>query len=91
VFGYKLLKKFNVKFSDDIVDDTTLIEKMCNIPREDIICQDPISETFRPGYFIAIDKTQNAIIISFRGTVKLEDILTDLVSEQISYNFKGEV
>lgn len=40
---------------------------------------------FQPSYFVAIDRSRNAIVLSIRGTWSLYDAITDLVCEYRPY------
>eukprot|EP00035_Acanthoeca_spectabilis_P006425 m.124400 g.124400 ORF g.124400 m.124400 type:complete len:395 (-) comp13499_c0_seq4:2793-3977(-) len=38
--------------------------------------------TYRPGYLLLLDEPGQAVVLSFRGTLRIHDVLTDLVCKQ---------
>eukprot|EP00966_Prymnesium_polylepis_P163229 3772664-Prymnesium_polylepis.1 len=35
------------------------------------------------GHYVVIDHAQSAVVLAVRGTMRLQDVLTDLVCEQV--------
>ncbi len=55
------------------------------IPRSDIIKYTSYARPFQPVYFVALDRSRQAILVTVRGTVSIADIITDMMAEPIEY------
>ncbi|KAL4241095.1 hypothetical protein ACF0H5_001873 [Mactra antiquata] len=56
---------------------------------DDIVCVSFHNEIYAIPFFVCIDKTTESVIVAVRGTLSLEDILTDLVVERAPVCFGG--
>ena len=70
-------------------DDIAFIAQMCNIEATDIIAHKWKTSPYDPSFFMAIDRRNRAVVLTFRGTVSLSDALTDLVCEHEPYEIFG--
>ncbi|KAI8083036.1 uncharacterized protein BX664DRAFT_339672 [Halteromyces radiatus] len=80
--GLNFLGRGNGVFSDGWRDnsDALSIVEYLSIPKADLLAYEFRSaEAFRPSYFIALDRSTDAIVLSIRGTMSVSDTLTDLV------------
>ncbi|GBG29924.1 Lipase, putative [Hondaea fermentalgiana] len=71
------------------------IRGITGIPEEDVIVLQQGGETYRPGHFVAVSHITQSVVVSIRGTMRPQDVLTDLVCEQTElvsmYDEEGEV
>ena len=71
------------------IEDIIFISEMCKIEAEDIIEHKTDNSTYDPSYFIAIDRPNNAVLVSFRGTNSVSDLLVDLICDHLPYEIFG--
>ncbi|XP_052787526.1 diacylglycerol lipase-beta-like [Mya arenaria] len=57
--------------------------------QENIVCASFHNEVYAIPYYVSIDKDSQSVIVSIRGTLSLEDVLTDLVVERAPVCFGG--
>ncbi|KAL1510599.1 hypothetical protein AB1Y20_006900 [Prymnesium parvum] len=59
--------------------DALTICALCGVPPEDVVFADWHSATYKPGHYVAIDRRTAAVVLAVRGTVRAQDVLTDLM------------
>ena len=69
----------------EITEDIVFISEMCKIKTVDVIDHKTDTSPYDPSYFIAVDRRNNAVIVTFRGTLSLSDFLTDLICGHVPY------
>lgn len=60
--------------------DTTALKQVTGLPQSDIIMTSFENTIYRPCFYVAIDRPTNTIVIAVRGTMSLEDCITDMVA-----------
>lgn len=70
-------------------DDITFIAQMCKIEAIDIIAHKWKTSPYDPSFFIAIDRKNRAVVVTFRGTLSISDALTDLLCDHEPYEIFG--
>ena len=57
-----------------------------SIPESDLLVFNlDEDKVFRPGFFVCIDRSLSAVILSIRGTMCARDAMTDLICEYVPY------
>lgn len=57
-----------------------------SIPESDLLVFNlEEDKVFRPGFFVCIDRSLSAVILSIRGTMCTRDAMTDLICEYVPY------
>lgn len=57
-----------------------------SIPESDLLVFNlEEDKVFRPGFFVCIDRSLSAVILSIRGTMCARDAMTDLICEYVPY------
>eukprot|EP00746_Dinoflagellata_sp_MGD_P076982 gnl/MRDRNA2_/MRDRNA2_30937_c0_seq1.p1 gnl/MRDRNA2_/MRDRNA2_30937_c0~~gnl/MRDRNA2_/MRDRNA2_30937_c0_seq1.p1 ORF type:complete len:540 (-),score=113.02 gnl/MRDRNA2_/MRDRNA2_30937_c0_seq1:45-1664(-) len=54
-----------------------------------IAFKQPFKELFEPGYLVAVDYTLGYVVVAFRGTSTIGDVLADLACETVPINTGG--
>jgi len=70
-------------------DAIGFISEMCNVDAADIMIHKTDTSPYDPSFFIALDRKNNAVILTFRGTLSLSDALTDLICDHEPYDIFG--
>jgi len=83
-FGHLALRALRVlPMLDEHRSDVDAIGALVGVRAEDVIHAEWASTTYRPGHYVVIDHAQSAVVLAVRGTMRLQDVLTDLVCEQV--------
>jgi len=67
------------------LDDHSCILEMTGISREDVLLYKSEGEIYCPGYWIGVHHGERAVVVSFRGTMRAQDVLTDLVCQPTTF------
>ena len=79
-YGHLAVKVLGI---DCPADDKAAIGHLTGIdPERDMLHFDWSGEMCRPGYFLSVDHACGAVVLAFRGTMRTQDVLTDLACEQ---------
>lgn len=57
------------------------LKKLTGLEDQDIIYTNFTSEIYHPAFYVAVDHNRQTIIITVRGTLSLQDVITDMVCE----------
>jgi len=49
-----------------------------------------LGSVFKPGYFLLVDHESKEVILSVRGSFRLQDVVTDLVCEDVEFSAPSE-
>lgn len=86
-YGHLALKVLGV---DCPMDDKAAIGNLTGInPESDMLYFDWSGEMYRPGYFLSVDHARRSVVLAFRGTMRTQDVLTDLVCEHTELDAFG--
>ena len=75
--------------SEERNEETVFISEMCNVGTPDILIHKTDTSPYDPSFFIALDRKNNSVILTFRGTLSLSDALTDLICDHEPYDVFG--
>eukprot|EP00939_MAST-03C_sp_MAST-3C-sp1_P002184 g2184.t1 len=56
---------------------------LAGVNKNDVTYSSEGGGMYRPGHFVAIDRKAKAIVVAIRGTMRVQDVLTDLVCEAV--------
>mmetsp|Transcript_15599 Transcript_15599/g.30185 ORF Transcript_15599/g.30185 Transcript_15599/m.30185 type:complete len:509 (+) Transcript_15599:106-1632(+) len=62
------------------------IQLLTGIDRNDIVFVQEKSRLFRPGHYVCIDHATQSIVVTIRGTMRLQDVVTDLCCEETPFS-----
>lgn len=74
---------------DGGTEELAFISQMCNIEVTDIGIHKTETSAYDPSYFVALDRRNRAVVVTFRGTLSIHDALTDLVCDHEPYDIFG--
>jgi hypothetical protein len=79
---------------DENMDNETTVElrfisQMCKIEAADIVMHKTETSAYDPSYFVVLDRRNRAVVVTFRGTISIQDALTDLVCDHEPYEVFG--
>lgn len=66
--------------------DSTTAREILGIPKEDLLVWDYELKMFKPMFYIARDRSLDALVISIRGTFNLHEIITDAYAEYAPFS-----
>jgi len=64
-------------------DDNLAAAHVAGVSKEDVLIVQGSSAVFCPGYAILLDTAECSVVIAVRGTMRLQDVLTDLACESV--------
>ena len=84
-YGHLALKLLGVlpRLGGPATDEAGL-EHLTGVAAVDLVYSDWAGSTYRPGHLLAIDHEARAVVLAVRGTMRLHDVLTDLVCEHVA-------
>ena len=77
------------KIEDEITEELRFMSQMCKIEAADILMHKTETSVYDPSYFVALDRKNRAVVVTFRGTLSIYDALTDLVCDHEPYEVFG--
>lgn len=60
--------------------DTTAMKKITGLRNDEIILTSFENTIYRPCFYVAKDASTNSVVVAIRGTMSLEDCITDMVA-----------
>eukprot|EP00516_Mucochytrium_quahogii_P000822 CAMPEP_0203763376 /NCGR_PEP_ID=MMETSP0098-20131031/16094_1 /ASSEMBLY_ACC=CAM_ASM_000208 /TAXON_ID=96639 /ORGANISM=" , Strain NY0313808BC1" /LENGTH=535 /DNA_ID=CAMNT_0050658131 /DNA_START=1211 /DNA_END=2818 /DNA_ORIENTATION=- len=84
-YGYQALIFLGIKHETavhKVLTHKSAITALTGTPEEDVIVLEHDGEMYRPGHYVAINHAHKHVVVSIRGTMRLQDVLVDLVCEQ---------
>jgi sn1-specific diacylglycerol lipase len=60
--------------------DTTAMKKITGLRNDEIILTSFENTIYRPCFYVAKDSATNSVVVAIRGTMSLEDCITDMVA-----------
>ncbi|XP_052240425.1 diacylglycerol lipase-beta-like isoform X2 [Dreissena polymorpha] len=69
--------------------NTAAFVNTTGLDEDDIVHVSLHNEIYEIPFYVVIDKTQNAVVIAIRGTLSLEDVITDLNVDRGDLNIPG--
>ncbi|XP_062516884.1 diacylglycerol lipase-alpha-like [Corticium candelabrum] len=71
---------------DDCLEcNTSAVLYQTGLSRDDIIHITCHNKAYRPPFFVSVDRTKRAVVVSIRGTLSISDALTDVTAEAVSF------
>lgn len=64
---------------------TEACAKACGIDKEDVVEAEWMGKEFAPSSFVAVDRDEERVVLSVRGTWEFHDALTDVNSESVRF------
>ena len=58
---------------------------LAGLNRDDVLFAEWNSETFRPCHMLTLDRAHGALVLTIRGSLTMEDILTDVCGDVIGF------
>ena len=58
------------------------ITELTGVPARRIVHHVRKGQMFRPGHYVAVDAIHRQVVVAIRGTMRVQDVLVDLVCEQ---------
>lgn len=58
--------------------DVDNVCKMCGVDAEEVLMYESEGRMYCPGYMVVADSKRSQVVVSLRGTTRLQDVLTDL-------------
>jgi hypothetical protein len=83
-YGHLSLAALNILPLSQAISVTTdkgAIAHLTGVREDDITHYVAEGKLYRPGFLIALDHVHREVVVAFRGTVRAQDVLTDLVCE----------
>eukprot|EP01063_Lacrimia_lanifica_P031474 TRINITY_DN5198_c0_g1_i1.p1 TRINITY_DN5198_c0_g1~~TRINITY_DN5198_c0_g1_i1.p1 ORF type:complete len:552 (+),score=120.70 TRINITY_DN5198_c0_g1_i1:216-1871(+) len=74
---------------DGTTEAVAHIARVCGVPAAAVLRQRGSVGAYQPSHFVAFDRARNEVVVSFRGTMAVQDALTDLICEHEAYTFRG--
>eukprot|EP00457_Paulinella_chromatophora_P004450 gb/GEZN01004462.1/.p1 GENE.gb/GEZN01004462.1/~~gb/GEZN01004462.1/.p1 ORF type:complete len:620 (+),score=69.09 gb/GEZN01004462.1/:23-1882(+) len=68
-----------------IMCEPSALAAQTGIPWEQVISAEKSSEIYRPGYILAVDKKARRLVLTIRGTMRISDVVTDLVCQSDNF------
>ena len=77
--------------SPQFATEEEFITKFLDLPSQDNVLKVNLplvtGETFSPGYVVLLHHRSRSVVISFRGTTRVQDVLTDLTCQHVDFTF----
>ncbi|KAH9514419.1 hypothetical protein Btru_025200 [Bulinus truncatus] len=84
------VRKSNSVFKDNICQcNTAAIKKLSGLKKEDLVYVTFQNEYKQVPFYVALDREKNTVVISIRGTLSLQDALTDLSAKGADLDIPG--
>jgi len=61
------------------------IRHLTGIPEVDVLLVEEDSHLYRPGHMVVVDREIKRIVVAIRGTMRFQDIITNLTCEQVPF------
>mmetsp|Transcript_1439 Transcript_1439/g.1991 ORF Transcript_1439/g.1991 Transcript_1439/m.1991 type:complete len:505 (+) Transcript_1439:230-1744(+) len=91
-YGYKTLHFLGLIPSwDTCWNNREGIQHLTGVGADDIKVQAEASEVYRPGHFLCVDHAAKQVVLSIRGTIRLQDLWTDLVCHPAKFSVADTV
>ena len=82
-YGWRTLYSYGLGSWRMVGSNKRAVELLMSVARKDIVAMENKSELYRPGYFITVDHETRSIIVTVRGTTRLQDCITGITCTNV--------
>ena len=85
-YGWMAMKFLGlVEVTDPSYDDKQVVERLTGVSQDKIVYGRWEGGLYQPGTYVTIDEKKKAVVVALRGTMRVQDALTDLVCEAVPW------